>query len=287
MRAIYFDMDGTIADLYGYENWLPMLQAEDTTPYEKASPCVNVEELTEVLNEFIAAGITIGVISWGAMDGSREYCKRTRKAKKAWCDYYFPNVFTEFHVVKYGTPKHHVRKEKDSILVDDNADVRNAWKGETVDATQDIIALLKTILENEKEKNRYRIFSDSSNKWEKAEKEGLFSPMFDEHKKGTNGLYLLGQVTLNPVTKEERYWIKVGLTTNGYTRLSSYLTHSADIYFIDWCPMDRNKLSNNECACHVQLGEIALTNRTEWFKVSKKFYFDICEKGFSKFKMRI
>ena len=27
MKAIYFDMDGTIADLYGYEGWLEMLQA--------------------------------------------------------------------------------------------------------------------------------------------------------------------------------------------------------------------------------------------------------------------
>lgn len=100
-----------------------------------------------MLNEFIAAGITIGVISWGAMNGSREYCKRTRKAKKDWCDVYFPNVFTEFHVVKYGTPKHHVRNIKDSILVDDNADVRDAWKGETIDATKDIILALKELLE--------------------------------------------------------------------------------------------------------------------------------------------
>lgn len=135
MKAIYFDMDGTIADLYGYEGWLDMLHNEDTTPYEKCGVLVDVEKLREVLNEFVLAGITIGIISWGAMGGSKEYCKRTRKAKKDWCDKYFPNVFTEFHVVKYGTPKHQVRKEKDSILVDDNAEVRNAWKGETVDAS--------------------------------------------------------------------------------------------------------------------------------------------------------
>lgn len=146
-KAIYFDMDGTIADLYGYKNWLPMLQAEDTTPYEECGCLVDFVELRDVLNEFIAAGITIGVISWGAMNGSRDYCKRTRKAKKDWCDIYFPNVFSEFHVVKYGTPKHHVRNIKDSILVDDNAEVRQAWKGETIDATKDIILALKQILQ--------------------------------------------------------------------------------------------------------------------------------------------
>ena len=147
MRAIYFDMDGTIADLYGYENWLPMLHAEDTTPYEMCGVLVDMVELKEVLDEFIAAGITIGVISWGAKNGSREYCARTRKAKKAWCDYYLPNVFSEFHVVKYGTPKHRVRNIKDSILVDDNVDVRQAWRGETIDATKDIILALKELLE--------------------------------------------------------------------------------------------------------------------------------------------
>ena len=49
-EAIYFDMDGTIADLYGFENWLPLLRAEDTTPYEKCDALVNVAELKEVLN---------------------------------------------------------------------------------------------------------------------------------------------------------------------------------------------------------------------------------------------
>lgn len=146
MKAIYFDMDGTIADLYGYENWLEMLHAEDTKPYEECSVLVNIEELRQVLNEFIKMGITIGIISWGAMNGSREYCKRTRKAKIAWCEKYFPNVFTEYHVVKYGTPKHYVRKIKDSILVDDNEDVRNAWRGETIDATKNIVELLRALL---------------------------------------------------------------------------------------------------------------------------------------------
>lgn len=134
-EAIYFDMDGTIADLYGYENWLTLLRAEDTTPYEKCEVLVNATELKEVLNEFVLLGVKIGIISWGAMGGSRDYCKRTRKAKKEWCEKYFPGVFKEFHVVKYDTPKHYVRKIKNSILVDDNAGVRQAWRGQTIDAS--------------------------------------------------------------------------------------------------------------------------------------------------------
>ena len=147
MRAIYFDMDGTIADLFGYEGWLDLLHAEDTEPYEKCGVLVDAEELCNVLSEFVALGVVIGVISWGAMGGSNEYTRRTKTAKKAWCERFFGNIFTEFHVVKYGTPKHSVAHEKDSILVDDNKDVRAAWNGETIDATKDIIAALRKLLE--------------------------------------------------------------------------------------------------------------------------------------------
>ena len=109
-KAIYLDLDGTIADLYGYNNWLPLLQSESTVPYEECAVLVDLQEMKEILNEFIAAGITIGVISWGAMGGSREYCKRTRKAKKDWCDYYFPDIFSEFHVVKYEKIEQYVKE---------------------------------------------------------------------------------------------------------------------------------------------------------------------------------
>lgn len=147
MKAIYFDMDGTIADLYGYEGWLEMLQAENTEPYEKCGVLVDAEELREVLNQFMMLGVKIGIISWSAMNGSKDYNKRTRKAKKNWCDEFFADIFTEFHVVKYGTPKHRVAREKDSILVDDNKEVRQAWKGETIDANENIVSLLKELLE--------------------------------------------------------------------------------------------------------------------------------------------
>lgn len=149
MQRIYFDMDGTIADLYSYNNWLEMLHAEDTRPYEDCEPLVNVDEFTQIIYSLSDAGFTFGIISWGAMDGSKEYCKRTRKAKIEWCEKYFPCMFTEYHVVKYGTPKHYVRKVDDSILVDDNAEVRKAWKGETIDASncEEMLKSLKKLLD--------------------------------------------------------------------------------------------------------------------------------------------
>ena len=145
IKAIYFDMDGTIADLYGVDGWLDALHREDTTPYAVAAPMVDMAQLNAICEHLIALGVTIGVISWSAMGGSREYNAAVRKVKREWINEYLPCV-SEFHVVKYGTPKHHVRKIKHSILVDDNAEVREAWQGETIDATKNILKALAEVL---------------------------------------------------------------------------------------------------------------------------------------------
>lgn len=148
MKAIYFDMDGTIADLYGVPNWLEMLHNEDTTPYADAANLVNMDELQEIISGFVKLGVIIGVISWSAMGGSRAYNKAVRAAKKQWINDRLQGI-TEFHVVKYGTPKHRVANVKDSILVDDNEDVRTAWKnGNTVNAENsfEMINTLRNLL---------------------------------------------------------------------------------------------------------------------------------------------
>lgn len=147
-RAIYFDMDGTIADLYNYPNWLEKLRNSDVSPYAEALPLVDMDALNELMEKFIALGFVIGVISWSAMNGSKEYNKATRTAKKRWIKDNLPCV-SEFHVVKYGTSKHTVAKIKGSILVDDNADVRKAWENYTeenytIDAS-DTVKMLETL----------------------------------------------------------------------------------------------------------------------------------------------
>ena len=47
-KAIYFDMDGTIADLYSVEGWLPMLRAHNATPYTQAKTLVNMSGICSV-----------------------------------------------------------------------------------------------------------------------------------------------------------------------------------------------------------------------------------------------
>lgn len=136
MKCIYFDMDGTINRFYEVSNWLEKLHKEDISPYIDALPRENYDKLCEVLNKLKSNGYTIGVISWGAMGGSVKYTRAVKRAKTEWLNKWFGDTFTEIHVVKYGTPKHSVAKIKNSILVDDSANVRAAWKnGATIDAT--------------------------------------------------------------------------------------------------------------------------------------------------------
>ena len=144
-KMIVFDMDGTIADLYGVENWLPMLRAEDTTPYEVAKPLFDMELLVDLLNIIRGMGWAVAVTSWLAMNGSNEYNKKVREAKKDWLKKYnFP--LDEIHLVKYGTTKADcTRKKADyQILVDDNNDIRNGWTlGKAIKPAQ----LIKTLID--------------------------------------------------------------------------------------------------------------------------------------------
>ena len=104
--TIYFDMDGTIANLYGVKNWLDYLKSEDSTPYAIAKPLVRLASLARVLNNLQKKGYRIGVISWLAKNSSTDYDMEVIEAKKGWLNKHLHSVrFDEINIVKYGTPK--------------------------------------------------------------------------------------------------------------------------------------------------------------------------------------
>lgn len=145
MAAIYFDMDGTIANLYGVDGWLDALHVESVMPYVAAEPLVNPSDFVTLIEQLKNKGYTVGIISWSAMNGSKNYNKRVRAAKLAWVKNYFGNIFDEFHVVKYGTPKHTVAGIKNSIIVDDDCRVRDSWRnGVAIDAS-DTCAMMESL----------------------------------------------------------------------------------------------------------------------------------------------
>lgn len=143
--TIYFDMDGTIADFYSVNNWLNDLQKEKTTPYEIAEPLVNVKLFSEIVNALKSCGYRIGIISWGSKQATREYNKRIKSAKVRWLKQHFSEVaFDEIHVIKYGTPKSRVAKDK-GYLFDDEAQNRMEWLNSGKGATFDEKDLLKRL----------------------------------------------------------------------------------------------------------------------------------------------
>ena len=149
MYTIYFDMDGTIADLYNVENWLPKLRAENPSPYVEAEAMVDTGELQLYLSILQNRGCKLGVISWLSKGSSKSYDKMVREAKKNWLRENLPEIaFDETHFVKYGTRKDYIAKDKDGILFDDSEEVRNNWRGIAVNPnTEDIIEFLKKVKE--------------------------------------------------------------------------------------------------------------------------------------------
>ena len=65
-KQIWFDMDGTIADLYGVNGWLDDIVNERADAYENARPLVNLQVLARLLNRLLRQGYEIGIVSWTA-----------------------------------------------------------------------------------------------------------------------------------------------------------------------------------------------------------------------------
>lgn len=144
-KAIYFDMDGTIANFYGVENWLDSLIERDTRPYREAKPLVRMNVLARLLNELQRDGWTIGIVSWLAKNSTEDFDKRVTETKIEWLKIHLKSVqFDEIHIVKYGTPKETVVQNPMGILFDDEEPNRTNWVGTAYDVNE-IIERLREV----------------------------------------------------------------------------------------------------------------------------------------------
>ena len=141
--TIWFDMDGTIANLYAVENWLPKLRNEDTSPYADAVPLLKMNVLARLLNRAQRNGYKIGIVSWTSKGGSAEYNKAVAITKIKWLANHLASVhFDEIRIMDYGTPKSTVMSDSNDILFDDEEPNRREWKGVAHDV-DNIIGVLK------------------------------------------------------------------------------------------------------------------------------------------------
>ena len=146
MNTIYFDMDGTIVDLYGVDGWLDKIRAFDATPYRDAKPLIKLNILAKMLHQLQKRGYKIGVISWLARTSTADYDKQVTSAKADWLRKHLPSVeWDEVHIIHYGIRKSAFSQGQD-ILFDDEDKNRSEWNGTAFDATN-IINDLKRLMQ--------------------------------------------------------------------------------------------------------------------------------------------
>ena len=146
MNTIYFDLDGTLCDFYGVENWLEYLENEDTTPYAIARPLFNFSVFARLLHKLQENGYRIGIVSWLSKCGSASYNTAVISVKLAWLEKHLPSVkWDEIKIVNYGTPKSTVVNDADGYLFDDEKRNRDEWGKNSFDV-KNIIEILRDFL---------------------------------------------------------------------------------------------------------------------------------------------
>lgn len=127
-KILTFDLDGTIVDFYGVENWLPKIRAHDASPYVEAHGLVNLSRLARRLNAVQRKGWKIRVVSWGSKDRDEKFLEDVRRAKIEWLSRHLKSVhFDEICIVHYGTPKSEVGTLRGGFLFDDEKPNRKEW----------------------------------------------------------------------------------------------------------------------------------------------------------------
>lgn len=131
MITIVFDMDGTVADLYGRENWLKEIRNEELD-FSTLKPLVNMDAIEKDIKEKSYSGeIKFVIITWSPMNCSQEYHLKVSRQKQEWVERHMPYI-SEFYCLPYGVPKQDapIRRTEKMYLLDDNSEVIEMWRTE-------------------------------------------------------------------------------------------------------------------------------------------------------------
>ena len=92
---IFFDLDGTVYDLYSVENWLEKLRSEDASVFSEGDFIGDYNRFKTVCEKLVAVGVQFEVITWLPMQASPEYELECTEVKREWVKKFMPFV-TEF-----------------------------------------------------------------------------------------------------------------------------------------------------------------------------------------------
>lgn len=151
MTKIFFDLDGTVYDLYNVPEWLSKLRAEKEEVYTEGKALIDLMKLQAICEKLIAHGMEINVISWASKESTQEFFERTSKTKIKWVRTYMPYI-NKIDIIPYGIPKErYASRARKMVLVDDNKEVRAQWDTKvqrtSIDANEDIIKALAKLLD--------------------------------------------------------------------------------------------------------------------------------------------
>lgn len=130
---IWFDMDGTIYDLYKIPGWLDALRACEMGIFSCDDMArKSLPRIREAVRALVAEGWAVGVITWAPMgiEMDTPAFEDCLEAKYQWLKRNFPELLERFYCVQYGDPKQDWVEDDSilNILVDDNKLVREDWR---------------------------------------------------------------------------------------------------------------------------------------------------------------
>lgn len=130
---IWFDMDGTIYDLYKIPGWLDALRAGEMDIFSLDDMArKSLPRIRQAICTLIDNGWKVGVITWAPMHVEMDTTtfEQCRDEKYRWIERNFPELLDNFHCVQYGFDKSDWVDDWDAlnILVDDNKIVRESWR---------------------------------------------------------------------------------------------------------------------------------------------------------------
>lgn len=127
MKTIYYDMDGTLYDLYNLENWLESIEAEKAEIFSHEAKLFTPFFYYQIL-KLMEKGYNFGVITWTPKDATKAYQKQVAEEKRKWIQTHLPFV-SEIHILPYGEPKQNAIKNdlQEAYLIDDNTNVCEKW----------------------------------------------------------------------------------------------------------------------------------------------------------------
>lgn len=156
-KKIYFDLDGTLYDLYSIPNWLEKIESEQSGLFLEGETLFEPAPFYKLVSELFSIGYEFGVITWLPMGASPEYEEICRAEKLQWIHENLPFV-SEINVISYGIPKQKAIQKRASkmYLIDDSKEVCEEWMYNTkmqtavllTDCVKVIDALKKIMEEN-------------------------------------------------------------------------------------------------------------------------------------------